>query len=137
MRMKKIMLAVVIFTLVACNSNNRPSEETNEAAEAALSQESYKGIIPCADCMGIEVVLTLKEDQTFTRVNTYLTDKDGGNPGFTETGTYTWKGDTLHLQKTDQLSLYLKTDTSLIQLDLMGKRIDSPLADHYNLKKVY
>lgn len=44
-----------------------------DTAETSLDWNgTYKGVIPCADCQGIEYVLELNQDKTFKLTQTYL-----------------------------------------------------------------
>jgi hypothetical protein len=45
--------------------------------------------------------------------------------------------DTIHLaERKNAPSMFIRTDSSLIQLDMKGKRITGKLADKYILKKL-
>jgi uncharacterized lipoprotein NlpE involved in copper resistance len=47
----------------------------------------YRGVIPCADCQGIETVVILKSDGTFTTHFKYL---GKGDEVFSKEGRFTW-----------------------------------------------
>ena len=55
-----------------------------------------------------------------------------------DTGTWMKHGpDMIHLQGLkDQPTMYMQTDSSLIQLDMSGKRIEGKLAEKYILKRL-
>lgn len=161
--MKKALSSFCIGTLVllACNdsatnprdeASSQPTEETASAATGGaapgaqptaappLVLASYSGTLPCADCEGIEVTLTLLSDSSFHKRNLYMGRKAEG-PGsneFNDTGKYVMKGDTMVLNDVkDAPNKYLKTDSGLVQLDLEGKRIRSKMANKYVLRKAY
>ena len=103
------------------------------SAEISLDYEgTYKGVLPAADCPGIETKLTLNSDKTFTLHSVYI-DK---NTTFDEKGTYTVKEDLLTLQEEGgELSYYHVGENHLRKLDMDKKEITGELAEHYVLKK--
>ena len=52
--------------------------EVTKIVDGATAQNSldvvgtYKGVLPCADCEGMETMIELKSDSTYSRVITYL-----------------------------------------------------------------
>lgn len=136
MSTKNVIFLFLLFA--ACKSEETEIEkiDSTEFIENAKPVEQYKGIIPCADCMGIEVVLTLNNDQSFSELNTYLTDKIE-NPQFLDKGTYKWKNDTLVLNRKEGVSMKLKTDTALMSFDGDGKLMKDEFGIKYNLTKVF
>jgi copper homeostasis protein (lipoprotein) len=143
------ILSVLLFILVfySCDS---PSNETDnydnlEAAEIVLEGDAsiwiaYKGIIPCADCEGIEMELQLenkseKNEKEFELTETYLGTPDG-NRTFTSRGTYEITyglGDNptaIVISLVDENKQAIKTfiqedDQSLMLLGVDGKMMDS------------
>ena len=108
------------------------------AAPASLTIESYSGIVPCADCEGIETSVTLKSDSSYVLHLLYIGRKSKG-PGsneFSEEGRWMKHGpDMIHLTGVKNgPSMYIRTDSSLIQLDMKGERITGKLAAKYELK---
>jgi len=104
-----------------------------------VSVESYSGILPCADCQGIETSIGLSSDGTFSKRLLYIgrKSKGAGTNEFSTTGKWMLHGmDTVHLTDVkNEPSMYIRTDSSLIQLDMSGKRITGKLAAKYELKK--
>jgi copper homeostasis protein (lipoprotein) len=108
------------------------------APSNTLSIESYSGIVPCADCEGIETSVTLKSDSSYVLHLLYIGRKSKG-PGsneFSEEGKWMKHGpDMIHLTGVKNgPSMYIRTDSSLIQLDMKGERITGKLAAKYELK---
>lgn len=137
--MKKVFVFVLIAACFACKSEenkNQDSVSPDENLTTSKAVEQYKGLIPCADCMGIEVVLTLNDDHSYVESNTYLTDKEG-NPQHKEEGFYEWKGDTLLLSRKEGISKRYRTDTALMAFDMEGKLMNDEFGMKYNLKKVF
>ncbi len=69
--MIKSILTIAVFLFLAgycgtpaMNGNRTPMEKIMSV---------YRGMLPCADCAGINTELTLNADQTFTLKETYLT----------------------------------------------------------------
>jgi uncharacterized lipoprotein NlpE involved in copper resistance len=100
---------------------------------------TYQGVLPCADCQGIETSLTLNKDMSYLMTRKYL-GKD--EQVFEQKGTFTWNSEqnTVLLSYTDQApkapNQYLVGENMLIQLDMEGKRITGDLADNYVLNKM-
>ena len=96
---------------------------------------TYRGILPCADCEGIQTELTLNQDMTFVLKRNYM----GRDTKFPEDkGTFKWdssgsKVELIGLK--DQPCIYFVGENKLIQLDMEGKEITGALADKYVLKK--
>ena len=96
---------------------------------------SYQGIIPCADCEGIQTVVTLHNDMTYAFSATYL-----GKPGkpFTMTGTFSWNeaGNTVILAGLENRpNKYFVGERYLLQLDMEGKKIEGASASLYRLQQ--
>jgi copper homeostasis protein (lipoprotein) len=96
---------------------------------------TYSGVLPCADCPGIETVVTLRSDGTYERSTFYI---DGETPPQTGNGTFTWDetGNKIVLETgDDEIVKYQVGENQLFHLDRDGERITSELAAHYLLKK--
>src|SRR5689334_14744175 len=99
---------------------------------------TYRGVLPCASCEGIETELTLNKNKTYDLITRR---KGKGDMGIkAQTGTVTWSktGNTITLggiNKEVQPSQYVIAENSLTQLDLTGKPIEGELAEKYILKK--
>ncbi|ESU29149.1 copper resistance lipoprotein NlpE [Flavobacterium limnosediminis JC2902] len=96
---------------------------------------TYKGIIPCADCPGIETNLTLNKDKTYS-LSVLYQDRDK-KPTITK-GSFTWDstGSNIKLDKAGAETQYKVKEGSLVMLDREGKEIESALKSHYVLHKV-
>jgi uncharacterized lipoprotein NlpE involved in copper resistance len=94
----------------------------------------YKGVLPCADCEGIETTIELKADSTYSREMKYLGKKDNL---FTATGKWTWASEfVINLGSIKEgPNRYFVAEGKLVQLDMSGKKISGALADKYELKK--
>ncbi|GHB72527.1 hypothetical protein GCM10007390_28240 [Persicitalea jodogahamensis] len=96
---------------------------------------TYKGMLPCADCAGVETVITLNEDGTYAKKTTYL--GKGGKNTFEEKGKYSWNsaGQYVILKGQEAPNQYLVGENILTQLDISGQKIEGDLAAMYVLKK--
>ncbi|MDA3502190.1 MULTISPECIES: copper resistance protein NlpE [Acinetobacter] len=156
--MKKSIIALSIASifLVACSKiENKKTEEqaptsaTSEVvaettvtdnahtAENALDWNgTYKGVLPCADCEGIETKLELNSDKTYEIKETYL-GKGDGKP-FESKGSFQFDSKNPSVIELDQAGdgrKYFVAEGYLKALDLEGNEITGELADKYQLKK--
>jgi uncharacterized lipoprotein NlpE involved in copper resistance len=146
--MKRYFLILIagIF-LVGCSGNRKNQNSTSEengtvvpdmhTSQIALDFWGiYKGVVPCADCEGIETIIELKADETFEVQTVYLGKSD---EVFTYSGHYHWNDDgrSIHLHGIENgPSNYFVGENHLIQLDMEGNRITGDLAEKYLLQKI-
>lgn len=148
--MKKVFFLFSLVILCSCNMNKTPSQDKqaptdSTTADSLLSMShSYEGIIPCADCEGIQYRLTLSHagqngNGTYESSMTYM----GKEETFTSTGF--WKvvqginntGEVIYQldpEKPESTSYLLSRGDSLIMLDNNMKQAESGL--NYTLKAV-
>lgn len=95
---------------------------------------SYRGLLPCADCGGIETVVRLGSDGSYRVQSRY---RGRGDEVFTEEGNFSWNdaGNTVTLAGREAAP-YFVTENRLIRLALDGSRITGALADNYVLDKL-
>jgi uncharacterized lipoprotein NlpE involved in copper resistance len=121
------------------NAVNIPAQDTQKVAAVRYTDViagSFSGVVPCSDCEGIDVSVTLFADSSFQLVKKYLGKNPKDTAGLNEnkTGKFMMHNDTLHLAGTD--SKFIKTDTALIQLDKEGKVFTGKTAQKYVLRKL-
>lgn len=134
--MKKLLLSTVaalsLLALFGCN--NRAEVQTlqpTQAAELKPMQQSYKGLLPCADCEGIEMSLFLEKDGTWVMNQRYEGAKTPSV--FASYGTWARTADKLVLTESDGEKLYFRPKTDgLEMLDREGQAIESQF--NYTLK---
>ena len=153
--MKQLLFSVMTFALftAACNNNEstnsstadtttttRAADTTAPVADNSMNsldwQGTYKGVVPCADCEGIETIITLGSDLSYTLTLNYKGKKDA--KPFEKKGSFTWNtaGTTITLGGiTDGATQYIVGENKLIQLDLQGNRITGENAGKYELVK--
>ncbi len=95
---------------------------------------TYRGVLPCADCEGIETTVTLRADGSYTSASRYL---GKSAQSFTDEGRFEWNaaGGVISLSG-DEPARYRVGENRLIRLALDGSAITGSLADHYILAKV-
>ena len=150
--MKKIIFVLsivcLLFELSACKSKSKEQADSNaEVQITAMSGNSmisvdwagtYFGITPCADCPGIEVRITLNQDNTFQMSRKYQ-DREGDVSNYS--GTFHWDttGGIITLDGLDKdkyPTQFRVGENILFQLDSEGNRITGDLAQNYVLTKV-
>ena len=100
-------------------------------AETSLDYRgTYRGVLPAADCPGIETTLTLKPDGTYSLHEEYL-ERDAR---FDAEGAYTLHGNLLTLEGSDT-TWYKVEENRLRRLTTDRKEVEGPLAEHYVLRK--
>lgn len=161
--MKRILLAFwIIFFYAACTGINE-NKTDNSAIDSALAAKNkggreldsvktvligtFEGVLPCADCEGIKMELTLYQDaansenNSYTLNETYLGNQTG-DTSFSSTGKWDIlrgiKGSPdaivyfLNYDEPDDSRYFLKkSEDSLLMLDKDQQIVASPL--HYEL----
>lgn len=120
----------VIVTQV---DSTQPPVEGN--AQTSLDWNgTYKGVLPCANCDGIETKLTLNEDKTY--VISELYQGKGDTKPFESKGKFSFDktGNIVTLDATDKRQ-YFVSENRIIALDQEGKIIQGNLAKNYELQK--
>lgn len=139
--MKNYVLVFSIFAatigFTACKSSKTSPDLAHNSKNSLDWQGLYTGVLPCADCAGIQTVIHLDSNNNYRLETTYL-DK----PGKTDTKKGTFSSDkdsgriTLNnLSKTAYPVYYAVGENNLVQLDLKGNPITNELASKYTLQK--
>ena len=118
------------------------TEEAQESIERIANSQQrvswpgrYTGILPCADCEGIEVSLAIQEDGAYYRTLVYQ-GKD--MEPIQERGKFQWNtsGSFIRLQLPNSLVQWYEVgDGLLFHLDQKGARIRGDLSERYILYK--
>ena len=150
MKKQFLTLAVIIMALASCNSTSESAASTDStvAAETEMATGdghtsrnsldyagTYTGVLPCADCEGIETQITLDAEGTFTKKTTYL-GKSTPNV-FEKQGIFSWDADgqRITLEGQQKPNQYFVGENTLTQLDIEGQKIEGSLSGMYVLKK--
>lgn len=139
MKIYILSISLLSFFLLSCSSKVQkeimiPDKHTSQNSLDWAG--TYKGILPCADCEGIETTLRINSDSTFQLITKYLGKKSDSLETF---GTFVWNndGNTIVLDNISNApNKYFVKENSLVQLDLEGNFISGNLADKYVLQKV-
>ncbi len=141
-----VALFSLAFILTGCGADRSPpppSPVSSAPADSAHNSRNsldwagtYRGVLPCADCEGIETVIALAEDGSFREHTRYL----GRNEGQTESsrqGTFDWStdGSTVTLAG-DPPNPYRVGENRLTRLALDGSPVTGTLAENYVLTRV-
>jgi len=148
MKTQMSLLLVVLFAafISACNNNTASNEAaeqlTTESPDNAHNSKNaldwfgtYSGVVPCADCEGIETTIVLNQDETFTKKTKYLGKSE---EVFEGNGNIQWSddGNTILLNNIDGFKTSYKVgENYLLMLDTEGNIITGNLANKYILKK--
>jgi len=144
----KIFSLIFILVIAACgtkqssvNSLEAMQEESDVLDLTHNSQNSldwigtYSGILPCADCEGIQTIITLNKDNTYKKTTAYLGKP---NNSYEEIGTFSWRKDlnsiALNAQN-GELTIYKVEENRLRMLDQEGLKVKGELTDYYLLQK--
>ena len=128
-----LMAALVIFGLASCLSN-RGIDNAHNSRNSLNWAGVYNGTIPAADGPGINVSLSLNQDESFVLQYEYV---DRSDNQFISRGSFKWdkNGNIIILKIKDAPPYYKVEENRLIQLDMKGKPITGSLAKDYVLTK--
>lgn len=129
------MVAATALFLAACwgrqaGTNHNP-DRTDTHTTALDHTGTYTGVLPAADCPGIEVELTLGDNGTYFLKQRYI-DRD---TDFRSDGRYTVAGDLLTLDAADGATYYKVEKNRLLMLDAERQPVDGAMANYYVLTK--
>ena len=115
-----VLLISVMAVLIGCHTSRAVREET-----LLPMAQSYRGVLPCADCAGIDTSLFLQGDGSFILQQNYQTDRPG-NTLFATYGQWARTADKLVLTNTGGEKLYFRPlDKGLEMLDANGTPVVS------------
>ena len=127
------LLSLGASTLLTACHQAAPTSPAAQAGAAGI----YQGLLPCADCAGIQTTLYLFPDSTFEETMLYL--------GKTTPTTFVAGGRWVPLPSSRQVrlirpnnggpDLYTQTPYGLQQLDLRGQPVTGALAGRYFLSR--
>lgn len=132
--MNKIIFAYTLLCLIACgastnNQNEQPTQQTTSPVTG-----KYEGMLPCADCSGLETELQLMSDFTFNMRLTYRA-KDTTALPIAGTFSIDEKNNVLRCVANNNEWKYRIGKNTLTQLDQAGNEITGKLASQYILTK--
>jgi uncharacterized lipoprotein NlpE involved in copper resistance len=144
-----VILLISITLIASCQSKTNQEElvvddslfEQEEIIDEHNAQNSldylgiYKGVLPCADCEGIETSIELGSGNSYSMKITYLGKE---NQSVVESsGVFTWNeaGNTITLSSEELPNQYFVGENVLFHLDSEGNRISGDLEKSYQLIK--
>lgn len=138
------IIAGIFFFASACSGTTKNESQEpaiTQSADAHTSQISldwdgtYSGILPCADCEGIETVIRLNKDNSFSFSQKYLGKET--TQGINTSGTFTWTadGNKIILSITNNNRMFQVGENKLTWLDNDGNKITGNTAANYVLQK--
>ncbi len=119
-------------------TKNSTSNRGDNSMNALDWNGTYHGVLPCADCAGIEISVKLRNDLTYVVRSRY----EGKSEEIYHTqGVFVWSedGSTISLntdEEPEEPTQYQVGENRLFMLDRDGKRITGDLEDRYILEKV-
>lgn len=117
-----LFLAVGALSLLGCNNRYQPVEPALQPM-----QQSYQGVLPCADCSGLDTSLFLDSDGTFVLKEIYRGSREG-DQAFAEYGKWARTADKLVLTTGQGEKRYFRpVGKNLVMLDQQGLSIESNL----------
>ena len=128
--MKKTLLsamaAFTLFALIGCNNRSEVDViQPTQVAELKPMQQSWRGILPCADCEGIETSLFLEKDGTWVMNERYQGVREEPS-SFASYGSWARTADKLVLTDSQgEKSYYRAKGDALEMLDREGNPIES------------
>lgn len=130
--MKNIYLLLIIFLVIA-GCSKKEEIPINEGYKLKISG-GYAGIIPCADCEGINYEIDIKPDMTYRERTVYIGKQD--DRPITVEGKWEFEGpEKIRLyKKTDAMSRFDILKGNLIMLDENGRRFGGTDSVKYILK---
>ena len=136
--MKNSLLVLLVLAL-SCQKQVVKKDEVGLASHNARNSldyvGSYKGILPCPDCHGLETEIVINENSTFNIKTKY---QGKGEKIYLKKGNFTWnkKGTIIILTDVKNApNKYFVGENTLTQLNIDGKRITGNTANEYVLSK--
>lgn len=131
--MNKIILLSAFMFLIIIGCSSAPETIPDNKQTTFLTNGIWLGMLPCADCEGIDYQLNLKNDFTFKQKSAY---KGKSEELFIDEGNWSFVSDSIiSVDGSDDRKLFLVTGKDLILLDQDGNRIESDFEEKYHLHK--
>jgi heat shock protein HslJ len=133
-----ICLATVFAVSCKGNRSKNISQMADTSQNALDWAGVYAGVMPCADCEGIQTTLVLHNDNRYELRTTYL---GKSHEESVLHGSFTWnhEGNVITLEGVDptsQPAKYLVGENRLFQFDIEGNPMPADIEMRYTLEKV-
>lgn len=135
--MKKSLLLLFVIAISCQNqpAKKQPKDQSHNAKNSLDYVGTYKGILPCADCHGLETEIVINENSTFCLKTKY---QGKGDKVYMQKGHFSWNKSGNIIILTDMKNApnkYFVSENKLTQLNMYGKKVTGNLADEYILTK--
>jgi copper homeostasis protein (lipoprotein) len=135
-----MLFGMMFFTLISCSNRNLASDDSTEASYIGVHNSKnsldwagvYRGVLPCADCEGIQTEIKINDKSEFTLSKQYL---GRSSQVLVSEGFFTWDeyGGKIILEN-EQMS-FMVGENRLILLDKDSKRIKNDSGEDFFLVK--
>jgi len=131
MQKSLILSAILIVIIIGCSST--PEIVPDPKQVTFLTNGIWLGMLPCADCEGIDYQLNLKNDYTFKQKSVY---KGKSENIFINEGTWGFVSDSvIAVSGNEDYKMFIILGNDLVMLDKDGNRIESNFEERYHLSK--
>ena len=140
MKTKNVILILVLLFIGLASCKSARKAQTNDLKSTAVNSMTsvdwagtYQGILPCADCEGIQTQVVLNTDLSYLLKTSYI---GKGDTVFHTKGTFKWdeSGSKITLDNTEK-QIYQVGENKLFHLDKNGNRITGNLENNYIMEK--
>lgn len=148
---KKLLFIFILTTLFACKSNvedpdNELSDdltENNKSLQLHNSRNSldwagtYSGLLPCEDCLGVETIIEINEDQTY-RLTLRRTNDEEQTEETKTSGNFSWndEGSAIFLEQEPEMPPLKVGENFLVPLDSRGFELKPEPGNNFKLLKL-
>jgi heat shock protein HslJ/uncharacterized membrane protein/uncharacterized lipoprotein NlpE involved in copper resistance len=131
--MQKILILSAILFVIIIGCSSTPEIIPDPKQVTFLTNGIWLGMLPCADCEGIDYQLNLKNDYTFKQKSVY---KGKSENIFIDEGNWGFVSDSIiALSGNEDYKMFLILGNDLVMLDKDGNRIESNFEARYHLRK--
>ena len=131
--MKKILILSAIIFLIIIGCSSAPEFVPDPKNVTFLTNGIWLGMLPCADCEGIDYQINLKNDYTFKQKSVY---KGKSEEIFIDEGRWGFVSDSvIAVSGNEDYKMFLIQKNHLVMLDQDGNKIESSFEERYHLSK--
>lgn len=131
--MKKILILSTIIFLIIIGCSSAPEFVPDPKSVTFLTNGIWLGMLPCADCEGVDYQINLKNDYTFKQKSVY---KGKSEEIFIDEGRWGFVSDSvIAVSGNEDYKMFLILQDRLVMLDQDGNKIESSFEERYHLSK--
>lgn len=128
-----ILVAVAVLMLAMCAAPVANPDPEHNSRNSVDWGGIYRGVLPCADCEGIEMVVVLDREGGYRMWSRYL-GKDTGM--IAEQGQFTWNDAGSAVRLLGSGAQFLVGENRLIRLAQDGSRLTGKMGEAYILTRL-